>query len=99
MTHSHADDQSSYYLEQLCTIAISGLLGGVCVMLWYHGLLSLILNVKFHQPVLWGGIALLVLVVLRAVTLWVAVGRTPGHHHHDHEHDDEHCHDHSHCHD
>jgi hypothetical protein len=100
VAHSHAEDRSSYYVEQLCTLGICGLLGGVTVMLWYQNLLRYILAPKFHQPVLWGGVAILVLVVLRAVALWVEAGKSaPGHtHDHDHAHDHGHDHEHEHAH-
>jgi hypothetical protein len=98
-SHSHGHDHSTYYLEQLCTIGICGLLGGVTIMLWYQDLLRYILAAKFHQPVLWGGVALVVLVVVRAAALWLSVGRSSGAHEHQHHHEDEHLHDSEPCHD
>jgi uncharacterized repeat protein (TIGR03943 family) len=99
MAHVHTHDRSAYYVEQLCTIGIGGALGGIAIMLWARGLLFLILAPKFHLWVLLGGIALLVLVAVRAVTVWLNVGQTDhaqDHHHHDHDHVD--CgHDHEHC--
>src|SRR5438034_11297196 len=71
-----ADRQSSatenYYLGQIFTIGMCGALGGVAVMIWARGQLTLILNPAFHLPVLLGGAALLVLTTLRALTLWLA---------------------------
>src|SRR5207302_782376 len=82
------------YLEQLCTIAICGLMGGVTILLWYQNLLRYILAEKFHAPVLWGGFAILVLVVIRAVAIWVEAGQARAAHDHNHVHDHDHDHDH-----
>src|SRR5262249_44511346 len=97
MGHVHEDHHNDY-LEQICTLAICGALGAVTVLMWRQGMLNYILAPKFHQPLLWGGIVLLVLVVFRAVSLWAAWGRRPAvaHHHHTHQH--AHAHDHAHDH-
>lgn len=100
MAHDHHhDDSTGYYLEQLGSIAIAGVLGVVAVMMWRQGMLNFILAEQFHPFVLAGGIALLVAVVVRAVTLWLSTGAQPalanGHvHEHQHDHD---CHDHTDC--
>ncbi|MCS6852666.1 MAG: hypothetical protein NZ700_16035 [Gemmataceae bacterium] len=102
MAHSHHHDDPSYYLEQLCTIGIGGALGGVCIMMYQQGMLRHILAERFNLPggitlpfhafVLWGGIVLVGLVTVRAVTLWFSVGECQHHGpHHDHPH---HGHDH-----
>lgn len=107
MAHDHAHDHShgdGYYLDQLCTIAACGLIGGIAFLTWKMGLLTKyeILVPKFNLPVLIGGCALLVFVVIRAVTLWGEVGqkkRVPAHaHDHGHEHDHDHDHGHAHKH-
>jgi hypothetical protein len=93
--HSH-EDPKAYYVEQLCTIGIAGALGGIAVMLYERNLLWFIAP-KVQPWVLGGGLALLVLVALRAAVVWVQAGRKPAaDHEHDHDHDHEHCHDHSH---
>jgi WD40 repeat protein len=97
-SHDHGAEGSTYYLEQLSNIGVSGALGGVCIMLWWQNRLGIILNSKFFLPVLLGGIALLVMVVLRAIAVWQSAGQT-GHAHdhgHDHEHDHACGHDHDH---
>jgi hypothetical protein len=97
--HDHAHDANSYYLEQLFSIAVCGALGGVAVMLYATGRLGLMLHPKFHIWVLLGGIALLLLVVVRAVALWFEVEDATAHahaHDHDHDHDHDHHHDHEH---
>jgi hypothetical protein len=100
MAHDHDHHHgNTYYLDQLCTIASCGALGGVAVMMYATNRLGLILTPQFFPYVLIGGIALIVMVVIRAVTLWREAGRAAGHeHHHDHHHDHEH-HDHDHDHD
>src|SRR5262249_55004576 len=114
MAHVHDEDRATYYLEQLCTIAISGALAAVCILLWWgketspepkQAMLSLMLAPAFHLPVLLGGIALLVLTVVRAVAVWHAAEQSAPAYNHDHElehchdHDHDHDHDHGHCHD
>jgi hypothetical protein len=93
--HSH-DDRNAYYLNQLFTIAVCGALGGVAVMLWWTDKIGLMLHPKFFPWVLMGGIALLTLVLIRAIAVWRSVDEAVAmpNHTHDHEHCD---HDHSHC--
>src|SRR5262245_65756 len=94
MTHSHDHhhDPNAYYTEQLCTIAICGALGGIAVALYAtNGLNVLLAEGILRDSVLAGGIALLVLVSIRAVALWISVGKAPAHeHHHDHNHNHDH---------
>src|SRR5438132_503549 len=86
--HGHAD--SAYYTEQLCTIGVCGAMGAVAVIMSMRkDVLTLILAPSFHPYVFWGGVALLVTVAVRAVSVWKTVAATPANHehHHDHEHD------------
>jgi hypothetical protein len=94
MAHTHAEDRTAYYMEQLCTIAVCGLLGGVAVMLYVQGIVRFMLADYLHIYVLWSGIALLALVALRALGLWHSVGTSAPNLNHEHEH----CHDHDHNH-
>src|SRR3954447_5410528 len=83
MAHAHeqtatisppaTDDVGTYYLDQLFTIAVCGALAGVTIMLWQSNLLGRMLHPKFHIWVLGGGLALLALVVIRAVAVWRSV--------------------------
>src|SRR5262245_44671092 len=112
MAHAHSHEGENYYLDQLCTIGVCGALGGVAIMMYVQGMLQYILVKQFHLWVLLGGIALLVLVLVRAVALWFSAGRVShahnhnhdhdhAHHHHDHGHDHDHGdhqHEHEHCH-
>jgi hypothetical protein len=99
MAHDHHDIGSeSYYLEQLCSIGISGAIGLVMCLLWHWGGLFF-LAPKFRLPVLLGGIVLVVVATIRGVAVWIAVGKQSGavdehnlDHHHDHHH---HHHDHA----
>jgi hypothetical protein len=99
-THHHEDD-GSYYMEQVCTIAISGLLGLVAILLYTSGKLNLLLNAKLHWTVLAGGIALVILTAVRALAVWLpALRRQAAPHDHEHAHDHDHAHcDHDHAHD
>jgi hypothetical protein len=100
MNHHHAHDHS-YLAEQVSTLIICALLGGVSVMLYLQNQLRFILAPKFFLPVLLGGIAILVLVCVRTVALLAgrAQGREMGAHDHDHDCDCGHDHDHGHHHD
>jgi uncharacterized protein DUF1980 len=94
--HHHPGE--SYYLDQLCTVAVCGLLGGIAFLIWKVKLLMNfnILVPEFNLWVLLGGAALLGLVAVRAVTLWAEVGKRKAVHDHEHEH--VHAHDHEHEH-
>lgn len=100
-THTH-EDSDSYYPEQLCLIAFSGLFGGICLSLyfWQTDMLKLVLAEPFHLFVLISGIFLVGLTVLRAAVLWKIAGEvnTPGQEQqHSHEHEGHEHHDHGHC--
>jgi hypothetical protein len=97
MGHAHSHEDQNYYLDQLCTIGISGALGGVAVMMWRQDMLTYILKPPFHWPVLVAGICLLILAAVRGVALWISVGK--GGKTHDHDHGTDSDHDHKHAHD
>src|SRR5437764_14638135 len=96
MAHTHDHDHhhgGTYYLDQLCTVAACGLLGAVAVLMYAaHGIdgrrkLEYILAPQFFLWVLAGGVALLVMVAMPAVTLWQEAGRARAHEHNpDHHH-------------
>jgi hypothetical protein len=96
--HHHPGD--SYYLDQLCTIAVSGALGAIAFLIWKVNLLDKfnILTPQFNMWVLFGGVALLGLTVIRGVALWAEAGKRKANkdHDHGHEHGHEHEHDHEH---
>jgi len=96
--HHHPDD--TYYLDQLCTLAVGGLLGGIAFLIWRVDLLNTfnILTPQFNLWVLFGGVALLGLVGVRGVTLWAEVGRKRADRDHDHAHEHSHEHEHVHAH-
>src|SRR5690348_16246301 len=110
MGHTHHHEDGSYYMEQVCTIVISGLLGLVAILLYTSGKLNLLLNAKLHWTVLAAGIALIILAAVRALAVWLPAGRKQAaahEHEHAHDHDHGHCdhdhahghhHDHEHCH-
>jgi len=112
--HGHSHDAREYYLEQLLSILICGLFGLVAVLMSRTGMLDILLAPSFHSWVLFGGIALLAITVIRGVSLWRAAG-TQAHAHahgasdhhqhqhgeacdHDHKHGEECGHDHDHAH-
>jgi hypothetical protein len=107
-THSH-EDQTTFYVEQIFTIGVCGAIAGVCLLLFFlrRPMLDLMLSADQHPRVLFGGIGLLCLVLIRAVYVWIAAGQTAAkaananHNHngdHNHDHDHGHAdHDHAHC--
>jgi hypothetical protein len=102
MAHDHhhpGESARDYFTEQLLTILVSGLFGFVAIRMYQNGMLGYILAPAFHLPVLIGGIAVLLLVVVRAVAVWREAGEVQAHaHDHDHHHRHEHTHDHHHGH-
>src|SRR4051812_28509127 len=83
--HTHGDEPSSYYLDQLFMIGVCGAIAGVTIVLWQSNLLGKMLHPKFHIWVALGGISLLTIVVLRAIAVWQSV---------DASHDADHTHEH-----
>src|SRR6476646_7296851 len=105
MAHAHDHHGgSTYFLDQVCTVAACGALGAVSILMYAvrgpdgKPKLEYILAPQFFIPVLLGGLALVALVAIRAVTLWQEAGRTADHAH-THDHAREHVHDHAHEHD
>src|SRR6185312_14499597 len=100
--HHHGETPRDYFVEQLLTIFVVGLFGGVAILMYQSGKLGIVLADPFHIPVLVGGVAVLVLVAVRALSVWKEAGAVQaynhGHHHHDHDHGHDH-HDHDHGHD
>src|ERR1700730_8043006 len=82
MAHFH-EDSDSYYLDQLCLIALSGAFGGVCLSLffWQKTMLELMLGPQFHAFVLASGILLVGLALIRGTILWKSAGNSHSHHH------------------
>jgi hypothetical protein len=101
-SHGHSEDNQSYLMEQLCTIGISGALGGIGIVMYVQSLgnprsmLGIILTPGFHWMVLAAGIGLVACAAIRAVFLWLEVGRGAPAAAHKHEHGPDCCHDHEH---
>ncbi len=111
--HHHAEDRSSYFLDQLFAIAVCGSIAGVTLMLWQGNLLGKILHPKFHIWVILGAFCLLAVVILRAIAVWRAAEPQPAEkphgrvgddaspnpsHGHSHSHGHAHSHGHTHSH-
>jgi hypothetical protein len=78
MAHAHlhpGESARDYFTEQLLGILVCGSLGFVAVMMYRNGMLSFILAPAFHKPVLFGGLAVLgVIVLFRAISIWREAG-------------------------
>jgi uncharacterized membrane protein YcgQ (UPF0703/DUF1980 family) len=104
--HHHHDEEDTYYLDQLCMVGLCGAFGAICLALyfWQTSMLDIMLGPQFHGFVLGSGVALMLLATIRAVVLWIQVGKEKEHthahehSHHDHEHSHDHGHDHGHHH-
>lgn len=97
MAHVAGHDQN-YYLDQVCSIGVCGAMGIISILMYTSNKLSIILVPAFHKPVLWGGIVVLIIAVVRFTALWRMAGTSTHHHDHDgacHDHDHDH-HDHKH---
>ena len=106
-SHAHSEPENTYFLDQLCTIAVAGLLGFTAIGLYVNGWLQTKFNLieRFHIPVLVAGIVLILLALLRAVAVWQQAGVVRAKNmavveddHADHGHDHGHAHSHSHAH-
>lgn len=104
--HHHGESARDYFVEQLLTIFVVGALGAVGILMYRDGKLEIILAEPFRLPVLIGGLAVLVLVAVRAVAVWQEAGQAHAHdhdhshHHHEHGPDCQHGHPvHLHAHD
>src|SRR5262249_25453549 len=96
MAHTHEGDRN-YYIDQLCTLGVSAALGVVCIVLYLRGVLGFLADM-FHPAVLVGGVALILVALVRGVTLFVSVRQeASGHTHHEHGHEHHH-HEHHHHH-
>jgi hypothetical protein len=99
--HAHAEGEGTYFLDQLFTILACGGVGLVAVLMYQTGMLSRILVPMFFVPTLLGGVALLVMVVIRGIAVWQLAGArkaaeaaaNSGGHEHGHSHGHAHAHD------
>jgi len=76
MGHGHlhpGESVSSYFTEQLLTILVCLLFGFAAVQMYRTDMLGF-LKEDFREPVLYGGIGIIVLVVLRAIAVWKEAG-------------------------
>jgi len=94
--HHHHESPRDYFVEQLLTIFVVGLFGAVAILMYNSGRLQFVLAPQFHVPVLIGGIAILMLVAVRAFSVWREAGMIQAHTHEHNHHDHDHGHDHHH---
>lgn len=106
MAHSHAhsetEGEGTYFQDQLFTVLLSAGLGVVAVLMYRSNMLERILVPAFWKPVLAGGVAVIVLAFIRAVSLWQMAGKAPAPaeekkdlgHGHSHSHSHSHAHSH-----
>src|SRR5206468_3005657 len=76
----------TYWIDQLCLIALSAAYGAVCLALffWNREMLTRVLGAQFHFFVLLSGSTLVLVAFLRGASLWREVGMAGaghGHHH------------------
>jgi hypothetical protein len=95
MAHEHISDASNYWADQLCMVGAAGALGTISLLMWQSDKLAF-LAPFFRWAVLFGGIALIGITLLRGWTIWRIAGKTNDHDHH-HEHDGPCDHDHNHA--
>ena len=71
MAHHHHDDDT-YFLDQICMVALSGAFGVICLCLYFvqQGMLFRLLAPQFHLFVLMSGVVLLLIAVVLAGLLW-----------------------------
>jgi hypothetical protein len=76
MAHGHlhpGESMRDYFTEQLLTILVCGLFGFAAIQMYRNNMLGF-LAPNFHEPVLYGGIGVLILVAFRAFTVWKEAG-------------------------
>lgn len=102
MAHHHHEDDT-YFLDQICMVALSGAFGVICLCMYFvqQSMLFRLLAPQFHPFVLASGIALLLIAIVRAGMLWSMAGTNAPNLGHSQstvgdEHDPGHDHAHSH---
>ena len=76
MGHGHlhpGESMRDYFTEQLLAILVCGLFGFAAIQMYRNNMLDF-LTPNFREPVLYGGIGVLVLVAFRAFTVWKEAG-------------------------
>jgi hypothetical protein len=71
--HHHGESVSGYFTEQLLTILVCLLFGFAAIQMYRTNMLGF-LAPDFREPVLYGGIGIVVLVVLRGIAVWKEAG-------------------------
>jgi hypothetical protein len=94
--HHHEGEEDNYYLDQLCMVTLSGAFGAICLAMYLFNkkMLNDMLGTQFHPFVLWSGVILVFIAVVRALTLWGESAHAKTAHTHDHDHSHDHDHEH-----
>lgn len=103
MAHQHHHDDDTYFLDQICMVALSGAFGVICLCMYFlpkpQEMMFRLLGTQFHPFILASGITLVIIAVLRAGMLWSMAGAKREIPVHDHAHDQEPAdHEHAHSH-
>ena len=95
MAHHHHDDDT-YFLDQICMVALSGAFGVICLSLYFvqTEMLYRLLGTQFHPFVLGSGFALVTIAVLQAARLWSMAGSRAQTRENQHAHGKHETHDH-----
>jgi hypothetical protein len=98
MAHHHHDDET-YFLDQICMVALSGAFGVICLCLYFvrQEMLFRLLATQFHPFVLGSGIALLGIALLRAGRLWSLAAARSQPRENTHTCETDHTHEHADC--
>jgi hypothetical protein len=90
--HHHGESLKNYFTEQLLTILMCGVFGFTAVQLYREDRLAKLIIQDFYPWVLGGGIAILVMVVFRAMAVWKEAGQYQADAAHSHDADcDQNC--------
>jgi hypothetical protein len=101
VAHTHAADKN-YYLDQICALGTSAALGMVAILMYTTDKLFFLAPGFIRNSVLWGGIMLFAVALMRGIALWNQAGRVKiecdhnhGHEHHEHDERCDHKHEHA----
>src|SRR5262245_43093641 len=76
MANHQVQHEDSYFIDQVCMVALTGAFGVVCLSMYFlrQEMLYRLLGRQFHLFVLASGIALVLIALVRASVLWYQAG-------------------------